>query len=230
MSIKQIKDIRLNDKTAYLAGVIVGDGHISNSKKSRTDNSNDYRIVIEVVDFGFLKEIECLIKSIITTKSIIKKRVDKRVDRQNLYYFQFRNKDFYYFLTKNLGVFSGNKCFSVRVPDRIFTSIEFQKHFLAGLFDADGGIRGMSVGFTSASFHLIQDVSKMLDNLRIRHSCESWENRKYSRYYFGIKILLKCIDRFLNELPFRNMQKHRRSCLHVGVPEWPNGMDDAGIY
>ena len=155
MKIGKIHPISLDNTTAYLAGVIVGDGHVSNACKSKLDHSKDYRIGIEVVDYEFLKTIEKLVKLIIQTKSEVKWRLDKRGNRKKLYYFHFRNKSFHYFLTNDLGIPAGNKCSSVGVPLKIFNSLELQKSFLAGLFDTGGGIRGNSVGFTSASSLLI---------------------------------------------------------------------------
>jgi len=37
VNVGKVEDIELNCKTAYLAGVIIGDGHISNSTKSKLD-------------------------------------------------------------------------------------------------------------------------------------------------------------------------------------------------
>ena len=60
--------IELTTKTAYLAGVIVGDGHISNSNKSKTHKSKDYKIVIDLDNKEYLCLLVDLIKSIIDTK------------------------------------------------------------------------------------------------------------------------------------------------------------------
>ncbi len=225
MNIGNIYSIPVNNETSYMAGVIVGDGHISNAYKSKSNRSKDYRITLEIIDLEFLKTFENLVKSVIQTKSIVRKRSKIKGNRRQLYYFQFRNKSFYYFLTSTLGIPSGNKCSSVIVPKVIFNSLELQKSFLSGLFDTDGGIRGKTIGFTSASQDLISGTSKILDNININYSKDSWTNKKYDRKYYGLRISLRNIDKFLNELHLRNKEKLKKVFRHVAVPEWSNGMD-----
>jgi len=140
MNIGKIYSIPLNKETAYLAGVIVGDGHISNACKSKSDKSKDYRISIEIIERVYLEYIVDSIRAFVKTKSKIKERINNRGNRTKLYYFQFRNKSFHHFLTHDLCIPSGNKCSSVRVPEKIFGSLNLQVSFLAGLFDTDGGI------------------------------------------------------------------------------------------
>ncbi len=82
-----------------------------------------------------------------------------------------------------------------------------QKAFLAGLFDTDGGIRGDSIGFTSASEKLLDDASQILYNLKITNKKESWFNKKHGRLYYGLKIVPQDIDKLLKNLPVRNVEK-----------------------
>lgn len=208
MNIGKIQKIPLNKETAYLAGVIVGDGHISNATKSKKDKSPDYRIHIEVCEEEFLKTIYEMIISIIKTKSPVKKKTKE--NKQDLFYFQFRNKSFHYFLTVDLEISKGKKSHIVRVPEKIFTSINLQRHFLAGLFDTDGGRRGKGIGFTSASKGLVDDTSQILENIDIIHRKEKWMNKKYEKEYFGIRIPQKEIDKFLNIVPVQNKTKLKK--------------------
>ena len=223
MNIGKIYPIDLNEQTAYLAGVIVGDGHISRATKSKQDKSPDYKITIEVVDSDFLSVVASLIKEVINTKSVVKK-TKPRIGKQQGYYFQFRNKSFYHFLTHDLSIPAGKKCFSVEIPTKILSSPELQRHFLAGLFDTDGGIRGKTIGFTSASKKLISDTSKILSDLNILHHTESWKNKRYNTDYYGIRIKAKDNDKFLNGLPLRNNEKLKKVFRHADVLERSNGM------
>ncbi len=77
MNIGRICKIELTETTAYLAGVIVGDGHISNSTKSTFDKSPDYRITIELIDKDYLTFVSELIETIIQTKSVVRTRFRK---------------------------------------------------------------------------------------------------------------------------------------------------------
>ena len=90
MNIGKIYKIPLNEKTAYIAGVFIGDGNISNATKSKEDKSPDYRITIELAEKGYLLRVTSLIKSIIKTRSQVVKR-KPRERKQQHYYFQFRN-------------------------------------------------------------------------------------------------------------------------------------------
>jgi intein/homing endonuclease len=218
MNVGKIYKLPINNKTAYIAGVIIGDGNISNSKKSKTDHSKDYRITIEMIDKEFLETFSKLIKSLITTKSKVKCRLRDTKDKPH-YSFQFRNKSFYYFLVNDLEIPAGKKSNIVQIPHKLLSSMKLQKHFLAGLFDTDGGIRSNTLGFTSASQQLMKDTSKILSTFRIKHNLESWLNKKYSTYYYGLRISLKDTDRFLNEFPIKNKNKLKKCFHHVDVPE-----------
>src|SRR3989344_5292205 len=226
MNIGKIYPIDLNEQTAYLAGVIVGDGHISGATKSKQDKSPDYNITIEVVDLDFLSIVASLIKGVINTKSVVKK-TKPRIGKQQGYYFQFRNKSFYHFRTNDLGIPSGKKCFSVDIPTKILSSPILQRYFLAGLFDTDGGVRGETIGFTSASKKLIFNTIKILNDMNILHHTESWKNKKYNRHYYGIRVKAKDNDKFLNELPLKNNEKLKKVFRHADVLERSNGMVDS---
>ena len=219
----------LNNITAYLAGVIIGDGNVSNASKSKKDKSKDYRITIEVTDLNFLINVEKLIKSIIKTKSTVTKRSKIKEKRKQLYYFQFRNKSFYYFLTKDLEIPAGKKSNIVFVPNKILKSNGLYPFFLAGVFDTDGGIRGKTPGFTSASKKLIDGLSFILNELKITHYLDSWVNKRYNQRYYGIKISVKDTDKFLNGLPSCNKEKLDKVLVHVDVPERSNGLEGLPI-
>jgi len=225
MNVTKIKPIKLKEETAYLAGVIIGDGHIADCTKSKEDQSRDYRIVLDIADKDYLNLLCKMIKSIVKTESI-PKYPKMRGNRKERLYFQFRNKSFFYFLTKSLGIAKGAKSSVVEVPIKIKNSSkEIKKYFLAGLFDTDGGFRGNTLGFTTASKKLNNNVSDLLNEFSIVHSLEEWKNKKYKRSYYGIKIKRSQIDRFLKMFPFQNKEKLVRICkkFNAGVPEWPNG-------
>ncbi len=151
-----------------------------------------------------------MIKTMILTKSI-PRPTKIRGNRKERWCFQFRNKSFYFFLTGYLGIIAGSKSSFVRMPLKIKNAnIRLKKYFLAGLFDTDGGFRGNSLGFTTASKDLNKDVHDLLDELLIRHSLDKWENKKYGKFYYGIRIAKSEIDNFLNKVPIQNKEKLKR--------------------
>ena len=102
-----------------------------------------------------------------------------------------------------------------------------KKQFLAGYFDTDGGFRGNSLGFTTASMNLWGGVSELLNEFSIKHTKEKWINKTYNRPFYGIKMGKGEIDKFLKELPLQNKEKLVRICqrFDAEMPEWPNGID-----
>ena len=219
--------IALNPKTAYLTGVIIGDGNLSNSVKSKTDLSHDYRISIDLSDRRYLIYLARLIKSIIKTKTIPKKPI-QRGNRIPRLYFRVRNKELFNFFNKDMGIPKGKKSSIVFVPSKIKNSQkELKKQFLAGYFDTDGGFRGNSLGFTTASMNLWGGVSELLNEFSIKHTKEKWINKTYNRHFYGIKMGKGEIDKFLKELPLQNKEKLVRICqrFDAEMPEWPNGID-----
>tara|TARA_Y100000310_G_C20502428_1_gene724673 strand:- start:584 stop:988 length:405 start_codon:yes stop_codon:yes gene_type:complete len=122
----------------------------------------------------------------------------------------------------------GKKSSIVFVPEKIKkASLEIKKYFLAGYFDTDGGFRGSTLGFTTASKRLNLEVSDLLVEFNIGHSLDSWVNKKYKKEFYGIRIRKKEIDNFLNTFPFQNREKLVRISQRFSarMPERSNGID-----
>ena len=206
--------INLNPKTAYLAGVIIGDGNLSNYVKSKkTDFSMDYRITIDVSDKEYIIFVLNLIQSIINTRTTPKvpSQRGNRLPRLKL---QVRNKELFNFFNKTMQIPKGAKSSKVFVPSIIKNSPEkIKKYFLAGYFDTDGGFRGTTLGFTTGSKYLSEDISRLLEELNISHLPDKWINRKYNKEFYGIKIKRSEIDNFLSLLPLQNKEKLGRIYL-----------------
>ncbi len=133
-------------------------------------------------------------------------------------------------MTHDLNIPSGKKSGYVRIPKSILGSRKLEDNFLAGLFDTDGGIRGKTLGFTSASPQLIVQISTVLNNLKVKHSKEQWLNKQYDRKFYGIRISTKDNDRFLNSLPLKNKRKRQICFHHVDVPERSNGLESGNTW
>ena len=202
---------------SYLVGAILGDGYISNSTKSKSDLSKDYRISLETMDFSFIESFTCRITQFVYTKTTIKVRLAK-LNRVQTYYFQLRNKGLYVYLTKILSLPKGPKSTDLRIPLSIWDSeLNLQKYFIAGLFDSDGGIRGRNIGFTMKNKLFMEDVQKMLFNLRISSIQDSWFNHKYGRNYYGLRINRENTVTFLNEIPISNLEKFNKIIKHTNL-------------
>ncbi len=223
MNNKKIESkIKLTPKTAYLVGVIIGDGHIVNSSKSKTDHSTDYQIRIDISDKEYLVYLSKVIKSLIYTKSQPQspKIYGNRMERL---YFQVRNKRLFKFLSEEMEIPKGAKSSIVFVPNKIKNSSkEIKSCFLAGYFDTDGGFRGNSLGFTTASQILHKGTIELLNEFGIKHLKERWTNKRYNKEFYGIRIYKGEIDKFLKLLPLQNTEKLERinkrfKCEDAGV-------------
>lgn len=207
---KQITKFELNNKTAYLTGVILGDGHLAKGNKSKTSKFKDYKIDLDFSDIQFLKHTLLLIKSIAPTTTQAK-NYEKRINRKPRLRIQLRNKELFTFFSEQMEIPQGAKSSIIKTPELIKNSnSDIKKYFLAGYFDTDGGVRGDTLGFTTASITMQKDVSQLLKELNIKHSLERWINKKYNKVYYGIKLKRSEIDKFLNILPLRNFEKLSR--------------------
>ena len=208
MNFKEIKNnIPLNSKTAYLCGVIIGDGYITDSKKSKKQPSPDHRISIDISDKKFLNYLYFLIKTIVETKSKPRNSNQRKNTIPRLT-FNFRNKELYYFFRYALGIPAGNKSSIVSVPPKITDGTrKLKRNFIAGYFDADGGFRGGTLGFTTASKKMQSGVSNILEEFDIEHSLEKWLNKIYNKEFYGIRFRKKEIGTFLKLFPLRNEEK-----------------------
>ncbi len=94
--------ILLDRTTAYLAGVVVGDGNLSSSvKHSKKDFSRDCKIRIDLSDKQYLLLISEMIKSIIQTKSEPHESAP-RMNRKPRMNFEVRNKSLYIFFNEEM--------------------------------------------------------------------------------------------------------------------------------
>ncbi len=200
--------VYLTQKTAYLTGVIIGDGNLSNYVKSKkNDISKDYAITIDISDRKYLIFLFKLIKSIIKTKTTPKEPI-QRGNRVPRLYLRIRNKELFTFLNRMMEIPKGAKSSKVFVPSKIKkSSQEIKKYFLAGYFDTDGGFRGNSLGFTTASKNLCEGISRLLKEFQIQNSTEKWLNKRYNNEFYGVKINKSQIDRFLSIFPLQNKEK-----------------------
>lgn len=208
MHVGKIYPIELNETTAYLAGAIIGDGHIVDGFKGfKTPNSRNYRISIDLTDFEFISAVAGLMKEVVPTNATIKQ---KKVPPGHLPTWSFivTNKSLWYFFTKTLGVPAGKKSRVVSVPQPILNGSNLiRKVFLAGLFDTDGGLRSRSIGLTTASQKMGEQVALSFRELGFDCSISSWVIKNYNWRYYGLRLRKRDIDSFLKEIPLRNERK-----------------------
>tara|TARA_Y100000310_G_scaffold267912_1_gene280235 strand:- start:2255 stop:2920 length:666 start_codon:yes stop_codon:yes gene_type:complete len=199
--------MRLNKDLAYLIGAIYGDGYIKSGTKSKKDLSKDYKISFELSNIKFLEGVILnAFKKIIKTKSKVRTR--KRKNKQESGILEIRNKELFLFLTENLKTHKGPKTRKTKVPAKIKNLPDSLKsEFVAGYFDTDGGFRGNTIGFSTKTKDFQEYTIKTIKEAGISASKEKWLNKKYNKYYYGIRIKKDNIDKFLKAFKLRNSKK-----------------------
>lgn len=207
MHIGKIYPISLNEKTAYLAGVIIGDGYLADYFKS--DNGRSYKVQIDLTDFDFITTIASLTKKIIPTGArIIQKKVP--AVNKSTWTFSVSNKSWWHFLTQTLKIPFGKKSRVVSVPDQIIKgSVSIKKAFLAGIFDTDGGLKGNCIGITTASKIMCDGLVSLFSDLGFTCRISSWVIKNYNWRYYAVSLYRRDIDRFLKEIPLRDEGKRQ---------------------
>lgn len=193
--------MELDNELSYLAGVISGDGHIKKGiKHIGKDYSKDYGIMIYSNNNSFLEYVLLLIKRKVKTITTIK-------PGKRSYYISIRNKELHNVLSNIIGIPTGKKSDIIKIPKIIKNNKEYLKHFIAGFFDTDGGFKGNSIGFCSASNQIIDELITYLIRFKINSSKDKWINKKYNKEYYALKIRKVDIAKFIETIPLKNKEK-----------------------
>lgn len=168
----------MNEKKAELVGMHVGDGTLYLSGKT---------IVWELR--GSVEEKEYYEYIVDLIYDVFGVNLKPKFRGLNSYGIQTTNKIITKFFTDS-GFKPGKKVHTVRIPDYIKSAEEnIKKSFIKGLFDTDGCLRYEKnrttiryyprLEFSSASLKLIDDLHKMLKDLKFR--THRWSDRHCER-------------------------------------------------
>jgi len=212
---------------AYLLGAIYGDGYISNSYKSKISPFKDYKIGIENTNIEYIERIIYpIFKKYTNTNAKIRYlHINNKQPSAKL---DVRNKALYEFFTNEIKTFKGKKLRGTKIPRIIKnTHTEFKKEFIAGFFDTDGGFRGKVIGITTKCKDFQEFFIRTLKENNIKVSKEKWFNKRYQKYYYGVRIRKNNIDTFLKTFRLRNKQKFDQiKKRYERVPKWSNGLEN----
>lgn len=165
----------------FLAGIIIGDGHI---KKNR------YQIYVEMVN----KEIILLIKEQIQKTFNIKIKVtqviDKRSNRKLRWKIIISSRLIWIFFNKFFQIPAGKKNFIVEIPEIVLKgSLETKRQFITGLFLADGGIkRRESIAFTCSNEKMANEIAEILREFGIDCWQSKWTSKISEKLVFDVII------------------------------------------
>jgi len=119
----------INEKSAELIGVILGDGHIHTK-------SNLITITGSLEDLEYYQNrVTPLFESLFSQTPKLKRRRDR-----NSYYLMICSKEIFNFFVNSVGLRRGSKK-NASIPKAIYSDKKFMIAFLRGLFDTDGCIK-----------------------------------------------------------------------------------------
>jgi len=214
--VPKITEFDLNVDTAYLTGVIIGDGHISGDYRSFPPRDEiDPKIAIEGGNRVFIcDEVKPLVDKTILRSCNVTERGSRGINRNPTWVLAFRSKYFHKFLTEDLGLPKGKKAekISLRVIlEKINDRAEVKRALIAGIFDTDGGLRGNSIGHCTASKSLRDEMIDLLAENDIAATRSEWVNKRYNKKYYDWRIKRhESIRSFLEKIPLRNKIRKER--------------------
>lgn len=207
VTLPKVMDYRL----AYLLGVMFGDGHLADPNKSY-DELTSYNSEIRITDqhketFNFLQK---LFKDLFNYTPKIYSEYSK-IERK-FYRFVIKSKPLHRFFMVVCGMPVGDKRGKLKIPDIIGNaSLELQKWFISGFFDADGCITFNKCG--QPNLVITQYGDRILK--QIIEICAGFNVRWLGPYNYNYKYQIStiCINRkqgvkrFLKEVPSLNPHK-----------------------
>jgi len=194
----------LNAPFAYLLGIIVGDGHLYETR------------VHIACDERTLKEAVAPCVSTLGLKCIIRQLKWKGSERFTL---EINSRPLVWFLRDVCGIPIGKKTFIVRIPKIVkMSDLKTRAMFLRGLFDADGYIDKKGyIGFCSASSSLYEDVIQMLGTMGIKSICKRIDIRRRNPVYHLRLHRYKEVEKFSELIGFSSPSKRQRLINRLNV-------------
>ncbi|MBD3252845.1 hypothetical protein GF386_03885 [Candidatus Pacearchaeota archaeon] len=194
-----------NKDLAYLFGLLLGDGSLPKTSSLRANGEYQKRhhIYFFSVFKDFHEEVYIpLFYSLfgISPRSDVQKNRDKMI-----YNCRIESQDIYEYLVM-LGFSNGRKARLAKVPD---IPKKYEVCVLAGLLDTDGGKKGHSFGFTTASKYLASFCKRIFDSFSIKYNYCPWIYNGWT--YHQIYISRYDVCKLLKIVPLRN--KHKISYL-----------------
>jgi hypothetical protein len=145
----------MNGKLAYLIGIIIGDGHLSEPIKRTTHGSGYHWKIVITGPHDYLASLQTLIDQVFGVRGVLVK--DKR--KENTWQLKLANIALHRFFARVIGLRPGRK-----LQSRSWTTFdlvrEFPLHFLAGLMHSDGYTGKRYVGIIQGSFRFLVHVKE----------------------------------------------------------------------
>lgn len=199
-------ELELTSNLCEFVGALIGDGHIMKNYKGK----NFYGVLFtgnsELDKDYFLQKLSPIATSISSTKPCITFRKEKKAIMMRFY-----SKKLYQELVENIGLPTGNKTFTIKIPEKIIKSNdELIFATMRGIFDTDGTVFLDKRKIYKSPYPRIslQTVSKPLfDQLkaRLEKHFSLYTNYFAKRKVFVIEIYGKSqLDKWMQLIGFSN--------------------------
>ena len=166
----------LCEKLSFLAGAIIGDGHLKKSK---------FQITIELSNKNLLNYIKEICKDLFNRDFNIYP-IKKRKGRKQTYAIRMDSKAIHSLFNKTFEIPSGSKSNLVYVPEIINNSNkQIKSAFLSGIMLTEGGNRRRGFGLSTSSKILWENLINMFNDLDIKVLTDKWIYKKYNKEYYG---------------------------------------------
>jgi hypothetical protein len=183
-------------------GALIGDGHIGKA-------GHTYLVEIagsEKLDHDYH---EWVLRPIVKRRFGIEPTLYSGNGARRL---RVHSKLFFDFFSTRFGIPVGKKCYTVQIPQEILDAgSPFVEATLRGMFDTDGGVGFdkrktykkpyVRINYTSASFHLIEQVSELLCSFNILHTVHTRNNGRARQIQINGETEVK---KFLKQIGFSN--------------------------
>ena len=176
----------INEELSCFVALIIGDGHL---------NKNKFNTSIECSNKELLDTLSEIIFDLFKINVKISK-VKKEEGKKQTWQLTIYSKAVQELLSRVFQVPRGKKSSIVRIPTNIISNNNpIKSAFIVGLLAAEGSRKGAyRVRICSASNSLLLDSQKILENLGISSSIESWINKTYKREYYSLSFKRAHLD------------------------------------
>ena len=172
----RIKIPKINEKVAYFAGVVAGDGNLN---KCRRKVGGYYYRVNVVGRKEYIEQLPVLIRELFRYQPRIQR--DKR--KKNCYAININCAAVYFFFIQ-LGFQSGKKD-RLRVPSLIAEKPSLFQHYMHGLIDTDGSVSKNRVQLKQRDKGFLEELVRLLkENFGIRSNPLKVNYTKGKPYYY----------------------------------------------
>lgn len=176
-----------SNEIAYFVGVIIGDGCLPSIWRGIEKKWRDHRILVESCDWTLLETLKKISLKEFDAAAISLK-TDEKPNRKRKWKVDIRNKPLHLYLTQFWEIPCGKKSSRICFPS-FWDSLPLSNKwsYVAGIFAADGGVKRRSVGLTTASERLRNDLVEFLESQGFLMTTSEWAYKGKKYYDFEVR-------------------------------------------